>query len=141
MRCWAALPLRISAAEGLRSLCCLLACGLGFLAASVEAHGVNPPPEKNVLIFFSFNDRQAFTSLEPLKAQIQARAHAPVSFHVEYLDASQLGTESYQKSVLQSIASAYGGKKIDLVVTAAYPALRFAIDHRPQCFPVRPSSS
>ena len=38
----------------------------------------------------------------------------------------------------ESLASVYGGKKIDLVITFFYPALRFAVDHRQELFPGAP---
>ena len=38
----------------------------------------------------------------------------------------------------ESLASVYGAKKIDLVITVFYPALRFAVDHRQELFPGTP---
>jgi PAS domain S-box-containing protein len=122
----------------LRWLCAVVFAAAVLAGPPLDAHSVNPDQGKNVLVFFSFNDRQAFASLEPLKAEIQSRLKVPVNFHVEYLDASQLGDDSYQKGVAQSVAAAFGSKKIDLVIAAAYPALRFATEHRPQMFPVTP---
>jgi PAS domain S-box-containing protein len=118
----------------LRRLTFVIVCGVTVLAVSRVAYSASPKQEKNVLVFFSFNDRQAFASLEPLKAAIQSRLDAPVNFHVEYLDASQIGAESYQRGVAQSVAAAFAGKRIDLVIAAAYPALRFATDHRSEMF-------
>ncbi len=35
----------------------------------------------------------------------------------------------------ESLREAYRGTKVDLVVVGAYPALRFAVDHRQEIFP------
>lgn len=126
---------KTSPIEILRWLPCLLVSAVAILAGPLEAHSVNSNQAKNVLVFFSFNDRQAFTSLDSLRAEIQSRSRVPVNFHVEYLDASQLETESYRRTVADSVAAAYGDKKIDLVIAAAYPALQFVTDHRSQMFP------
>ena len=59
----------------------------------------------------------------------------PVTFYVEYLESQRFSRAGYEKAVSETLRQAYSGKQIDLVVTSAYPALRFAIDHRDQIFP------
>ena len=92
-------------------------------------------PAKNVLILYSFTKRDAFAALEPLKATIRSRVHAPVQFHVEYLESERFGMAGYEESLSELFRHVYGGEKFDLVITSAYPALRFAIDHRQRLFP------
>ena len=62
----------------------------------------------------------------------------PVDFHVEYLGSARFDAPGYEKGVIESLASVYGGKKIDLVIADFYPALRFAVDHRQELFPGAP---
>jgi PAS domain S-box-containing protein len=62
----------------------------------------------------------------------------PVDFHVEYLGSARFDAPGYEKGVIESLASVYGGKKIDLVIADYYPALRFAVDHRQELFPGAP---
>ena len=62
----------------------------------------------------------------------------PVDFHVEYLGSARFDAPGYEKGVIESLASVYSGKKIDLVVADYYPALRFAVDHRQELFPGAP---
>jgi PAS domain S-box-containing protein len=97
-----------------------------------------PTAPKNVLVLYSFTDRRAQDDLEILKSTTRSRVDTPVDFHVEYLGSARFDAPGYERAVAQSLASVYGGKKIDLVVTVFYPALRFAVDHRQELFPGTP---
>ena len=92
-------------------------------------------PEKNVLVLYSWSVRDAFVELDPLKTTLRSRIHAPVDFYVEYLESERFGSAGYQKALSETIRQSYSEKQIDLVVVSAYPALRFAVDHRDQIFP------
>jgi PAS domain S-box-containing protein len=96
------------------------------------------PAPKNVLVLYSFTDRRAQDDLEALKSVTRSRVGMPVDFHVEYLGSARFLTPGYEKAVADSLASVYGGKKIDLVIAVFYPALRFAVDHRQELFPATP---
>ncbi len=93
---------------------------------------------KNVLLLYSFTDRKALDSIEVLKSATRSRLGAPVDFQVEYLESQRFDTPGYEKGVSEALAGVYGGKKIDLVIAFAYPALRFAVDHRHELFPGTP---
>ncbi len=97
-----------------------------------------PTAPKNVLVLYSFTDRKAQDDLEILKSTTRSRMDTPVDFHVEYLGSARFDAPGYEKAVTESLASVYGGKKIDLVITVFYPALRFAVDHRQELFPGAP---
>ena len=97
-----------------------------------------PPAPKNVLVLYSFTDRKAQDDLEILKSTTRSRVDTPVDFHVEYLGSTRFDAPGYEKAVTESLASVYGGKKIDLVIAVFYPALRFAVDHRQELFPDTP---
>jgi PAS domain S-box-containing protein len=97
-----------------------------------------PSTAKNVLVLYSFTDRKAQDDLEILKSTTRSRVDTPVDFHVEYLGSARFDAPGYEKAVTQSLASVYGAKKIDLVITVFYPALRFAVDHRQELFPGTP---
>jgi PAS domain S-box-containing protein len=102
-----------------------------FLAAQTAA-------AKTVLILYSFTDRKAQDDLEILKATTRSHLGVPVDFHVEFLGSARFDAPGYEQAMTQSLASVYGGKKIDLVVAVFYPALRFAVDHRQELFPGAP---
>jgi PAS domain S-box-containing protein len=114
----------------------LCVCALAVFAHVCSAAA--PPNPKNVLVLYSFTDRRAQEDLEILKSTTRSHVDTPVDFHVEYLGSARFAAPGYEKGVTESLASVYGGKKIDLVVTVFYPALRFALDHRQQIFPGTP---
>jgi PAS domain S-box-containing protein len=97
-----------------------------------------PPPAKNVLFIYSFSRRDTFDSLEHLKSVIRTHVGFPVNFDVEYLDSQRFRIPGYEKGLNQTLREAYRGKKFDAVVVGAYPALRFAVDHRDAIFPSAP---
>jgi PAS domain S-box-containing protein len=87
---------------------------------------------------YSFTDRKVQDELEILKSTMRSHVGTPVDFHVEYLGSARFDAPGYEKGVIESLASVYGGKKIDLVIADYYPALRFAVDHRQELFPGAP---
>jgi PAS domain S-box-containing protein len=93
------------------------------------------PTAKNVFVLYSFTKRDNFVALEPLKATLRSRIHAPVHFQVEYLESQRFEIAGYSESISDVFHRVYGGEKFDLVVASAYPALRFAIDYRDRLFP------
>ncbi len=97
-----------------------------------------PSTPKNVLVLYSFTDRKVQDELEILKSTTRSHVGTPVDFHVEYLGSARFDAPGYEKGVVESLASVYSGKKIDLVVADYYPALRFAVDHRQELFPGAP---
>jgi PAS domain S-box-containing protein len=97
-----------------------------------------PSTPKNVLVLYSFTDRKVQDELEILKSTTRSHVGTPVDFHVEYLGSARFAAPGYEKGLVESLASVYSGKKIDLVVADYYPALRFAVDHREELFPGAP---
>ena len=104
-----------------------------FVAASL--HGQTPSPEKNVLFLYSFSRRDTFDALEYLKSTVRSHFAAPVNFNVEYLDSTRFRVPGYEKSLSDNLHDAYAGRKLDVVVAGAFPALQFALDHRDEIFP------
>jgi PAS domain S-box-containing protein len=114
----------------------LCVCVLAAFAQVCSAAAQAAP--KNVLVLYSFTDRKAQDDLEILKSATRSRMDTAVDFHVEYLGSARFDAPGYEKAVTESLASVYGGKKIDLVIAVFYPALRFAVDHRQEIFPDTP---
>jgi PAS domain S-box-containing protein len=125
-------------AKCLVTRCSLTLCVFVLAACAHLSFAAAPPAPKNVLVLYSFTDRKAQDDLEMLKATTRSRVDAPVDFHVEYLGSARFDAPGYEKAVTESLASVYGGKKIDLVIAVFYPALRFAVDHRQELFPGTP---
>jgi PAS domain S-box-containing protein len=112
-----------------------LLAGFFFLALPHILAAAEPPAEKNVLFLWSFSRRDTFDSLELLKTVVRSHTPGTVNFEVEYLDSQRFRVPGYESALSQTLTSGYKGKKFDAVVVGAYPALRFAIDHRKQIFP------
>jgi PAS domain S-box-containing protein len=117
---------------------CLILCAFTLVVSAHLCFAAETPTPKTVLILYSFTDRKAQDDLEILKAATRSHVGVPVDFHVEFLGSARFDTPGYQKAVTESLASIYGGKKIDLVIAVFYPALRFAVDHRQELFPGTP---
>jgi PAS domain S-box-containing protein len=93
---------------------------------------------KNVLILYSFTAREAMSDFSTLESTIRSHRAGPVNFQVEYLESLGFERPGYEEALAKSLAASYRGQKIDLVLTALYPALQFAVDYREQIFPGAP---
>jgi PAS domain S-box-containing protein len=116
----------------------LLLCAFVLAASAYLSFAADTSPPKTVLVLYSFTDRKVQDELEILKSTTRSHVGTPVDFHVEYLGSARFDAPGYEKGVIESLASVYGGKKIDLVIADFYPALRFAVDHRQELFPGAP---
>ena len=114
-------------------LCVFVLAGFAPLCFAVETLA-----PKTVLVLYSFTDRRAQDDLEILKSVTRSHVGTPVDFHVEFLGSARFDSPGYEKAVTESLASVYGGKRIDLVIAVFFPALRFAVDHRQELFPGTP---
>jgi signal transduction histidine kinase/ABC-type uncharacterized transport system substrate-binding protein len=113
----------------------ILASFVVIVAVGCPHLSADSTSEKNILVLYSFSVRENFVQLEPLKKTVRSRVPVPVNFYVEYLESQRFGNPGYREALKETIRQSYGGKKIDLVVVSAYPALRFAVDYRDQIFP------
>ena len=48
------------------------------------------------------------------------------------METEGLEDPGYENSLIENLSREYSGVKLDLVIVAAYPALRFAVAHREQ---------
>ncbi len=107
---------------------------LAWFIAGPIAFAADSPPAKNVLVLYSFSKREVFNS-QLLESTVRSHVSAPVNFYVEYLESQRFGSLDYEKSVSETLRQTYAKQKIDLVITAVYPALHFAIKFRDRIFP------
>ncbi len=107
---------------------------LAWLIAGSLAFAAESPPAKNVLVLYSFSKREVFNS-QLLESTVRSHVSVPVNFYVEYLESQRFGSPAYEKSVSETLRQTYAKQKIDLVITAVYPALHFAIKFRDRIFP------
>ncbi len=123
-----------SAAKWLTTAFLLTICTLAWVGSAGLCLAADSPPAKNVLILYSFSKRDV---LDPQSLESTVRSHvsAPVNFYVEYLEAQRFGSRDYEKSLSETLRQTYAKQKLDLVIVAVYPALKFAIDFRERIFP------
>lgn len=107
-----------------------------FLILTRPALSSDTAAPKNVLILYSFSDRNVFGSADFLKSAIRTRISRPVNFYVEYLEAQRFEKDAdSEQSLVETLRAAYGKEDLALVMVAAYPALQFAVRHRDELFP------
>ena len=119
-------------ARFLISLCSLI------IAVASSALPADSAPAKNILVLYSFSDRNLWDPLDDLKSAIRSRVDFPVNFYVLYMESQGFEDPDYEKSLSETLSDQYRGIKLDLVVVAAYPALQFAVTYRDQIFPGAP---
>jgi PAS domain S-box-containing protein len=107
----------------------------GFAPSSSVSGDPTPTAPKNVLVLESFSDPHLEDSLGPLKVAVRSLVAEPVDFQVEYMETQRFEDSAYEKSLSESLQHLYHGKKLDVIVASAYPALEFALKHRDEIFP------
>ena len=89
---------------------------------------------KSALLLFSFFDR-SHVSLDNVESSLRAHVPWPVNFSVAYLENSQLEERSYRDSLAETFRREYNDAKLNLILVASEPALRFAVEYRDKIFP------
>ena len=115
------------------ALLCVFIVAVGGPALSADSTAA-----KNILVLYSFSDRNLWDPLDDLKSAIRSRVDFPVNFYVHYMESQGFEDPAYEKSLSETLSDQYRGIKFDLVVAAAYPALQFAVRYRDQIFPGSP---
>ncbi len=112
----------------------LTICALALVVSGPLAFAADSPPAKNVLVLFSFSERNLL-DIEGLKSNVRSHLPVPVNFYVEYLESQRFGDREYERRLAESLRVVYGKEKLDLVIVVAHPALQFALDFRNRLFP------
>ena len=100
-------------------------------ACSVAAAQTNA---KNVLVLFSFFERN-HVPLDNVESSLRARVPWPVNFSVSYLENAQVEDRSYRDSLAETFRREYSDRKLNLILVASEPALKFAVEYRDKIFP------
>jgi PAS domain S-box-containing protein len=115
---------------------CLLAVAYWFVSLAIPAFAANPSPaSKNILVLYSFSERNLMSPVDLLKSALRAGAPWQLNFDVEYLESPRFGRSGYEKGLVETLRDTYSSDKPDLVIVAAFPALQFAVKHRDELFP------
>lgn len=70
-----------------------------------------------------------------IRDALLSRSGAPVDYYAEYLESETLPPENTSVALRKYIRHKFEGRRIDLVITTATPALQFATRHREELFP------
>ena len=116
--------------EGHRCFQTLLAVLAVSIALAHSALAADLPRPKNILLLYSFSERGVWDSVDSLESAVRAHVAGPVNFDVEYLETQRFEDETYERTFAETVREEFGGQKLDLIIAAAYPALRFALRHR-----------
>ena len=100
-------------------------------ACSVAAAQTNA---KNVLVLFSFFDRN-HTPLDNVESSLRAHVPWPVNFSVGYIENAKVEEQSYRESLAETFRREHIHTKLNLILVASEPALKFAVEYRDKIFP------
>ena len=94
-----------------------------------------PPATKRLLMLYSErNELPAIRAIDSgLREALSARGG--VELFAEYLDFARFPAEHHSDGLLALLRDRYGERKLDMVVTTGYEALRFALSSRDALFP------
>ena len=101
-----------------------------FVTQAPAASSAPAATAKNVLVLYSFSDRNVSSSASLLESALRSRLPWPVNLNLQYLESERFKDESYQKSLVETLRYTYEAQTLDLIIASSYPALQFAIEHR-----------
>jgi PAS domain S-box-containing protein len=90
-------------------------------------------PVKNVLILHNWNSLPQSWAL--MESTVRARVPGQINFYTASVENPRFDEETYRESLAETLRRGYGGVKLDVVVAATYPVLKFAMQYRDEMFP------
>jgi signal transduction histidine kinase len=115
----------------------VLWAALGWLCASGSAQTATP---RTVLTIFqgpeSFPSNPVYDLA--IRQAIFANVSGPIDYFAEYLDPDPATFDQESDALAAYIRTKYSGRRIDVVITVADEAVRFALTHRDDLFPGAP---
>jgi signal transduction histidine kinase len=99
-----------------------------------------PPSPRTVLVIHWGAEELPVTPVvnDVLREVLLSDPQVPVDYFSEYFESDEFPPEQASLSLADYIHTKYRGRRIDLVVAVADPALQFAVDHRGDLFPDAP---
>ncbi len=117
-------------------------CGLlVFPAYPSPAHGADVPERKTVVLLYP-NPRLLPESMaveQGLRSTLEPAVASGVDFYTEYLDLGLAAEDPKEQLLTRFLRQKYQGRKVDLVIPVAFPALHFFLQHRAELFPGVPA--
>ena len=88
---------------------------------------------KNVLILDTYSAGDQLTNL--LESDLRSQSPWNINFYVENIEVWRFDDQAYERALLESLMRVYRGRRLDVIMARAYPALQFAVKYRDQLFP------
>ena len=110
---------------------------LTFLSFPSPARGVDLPERKTVVLLYP-DPRLLPESIaveQGIRSTLEPAVASGIDFYTEYLDLALLSEDRSKRLVMQFLRQKYQGRKVDLVIPVAFPALHFFLQHRAELFP------
>jgi signal transduction histidine kinase/ABC-type uncharacterized transport system substrate-binding protein len=74
-----------------------------------------------------------------IRSTLESAVGSGVDLYTEYLDLGLLSKDQSERLLTRFLRQKYQGRKVDLVIPVAFPALRFFLQHRAEIFPGVPA--
>jgi PAS domain S-box-containing protein len=92
-----------------------------------------PSAVKNVLVLHNWNSLPQSWAL--MESTVRARVPGQINFYNASVENPRFDEKGYRESLAETLRRGYSGVKLDVVVTATYPVLQFAMQYRDTMFP------
>ena len=118
----------------------LLALALLLSLPPLLVAGAGPETKKHVLVLFSGPSHLPAHALinQGIKSTFSLSPDPHIEYYIEYLDMYRNPSPDYSRGLLDFFRRKYSGVELDLVITIGSPALRFAVEHGDELFPLAP---
>jgi signal transduction histidine kinase len=107
----------------------------------LTAHGAEVPERKTVVLLYP-DPRLLPESMaveQGLRSTLEPAVASGIDFYTEYLDLGLASDDPQEGLLTRFLRQKYQGRKVDLVIPVAFPALHFFLQHRAELFPGVPA--
>ena len=114
---------------------------LAFLSFPPHARGADLPERKTVVLLYP-DPRLLPESIaveQGIRSTLEPAVASGIDFYTEYLDLGSLSEDRGERLMTRFLRQKYQGRKVDLVIPVAFPALHFFLQHRAELFPGVPA--
>jgi transcriptional regulator with GAF, ATPase, and Fis domain/ABC-type uncharacterized transport system substrate-binding protein len=133
-------PIRRTLLAPLISGLCLFLLALLLCLPPLPVAGAGPETKKHVLVLFSGPSHFLAYALinQGIKSAFALIPDPHIEYYIEYMDVYRDLSPDHHNGLLEFFRRKYSGVELDLVITISSPALRFAVDHGEELFPLAP---
>ena len=107
-----------------------------LILACIATSAQEPSPRTVLTIHWGTDDFPGTAEFNAaIRSALHERANQPVNYYAEYLESETFQAEMAESALRDYIRKKFEGRRVDLVMAIATPALRFALRHRAELFP------